>query len=268
MRNLNNSLPGNSPQKQQIGEPPEQLLQDFKAAALAVTKLYKTAASDQAKARSDGYQVALDELLAFLDKENIGLSDGEGWRIRIWATERLDGRDQVSQQIESDDELVEKADRASSPITQRSQSTNQLTSTARMPSPPRMEPSEPRGVLSPTPDEPSAIIQPPTQDTFNFRSSLNYPQDTDVTLADLNLSDGSRAHNQDPPTSSHASAGVSVSRPSRTHARNNNHAPRLNARSTTTIGRGTGQKRKINPLEFFDFGRDGFSGGGKRGRFT
>ena len=81
MRSLNTSLPGTSPPKQQKGEPPEQLLQAFKAAALSVTKLYKTAAADQGRTRAEGYQDALDELLAFLDREDIGLSDGEGWRI-------------------------------------------------------------------------------------------------------------------------------------------------------------------------------------------
>ena len=72
MRSLNTSLPGTSPSKQHGSEPPEQLLQAFKAAALSVTKLYKTAALDQTRARSEGYQDALDDLLSFLDKEDIG----------------------------------------------------------------------------------------------------------------------------------------------------------------------------------------------------
>src|ERR1700709_2857179 len=130
MRSLNTSLPGTSPPKQYHGEPPEQLLQSFKAAALSVTKLYKTAAADQGRARAEGYQDALDELLAYLDKEDIGLSDGEGWKIRRWATERLDGRDTVSQNMESDDETGDKADRASSPEVQRSQSRTRLSPAA------------------------------------------------------------------------------------------------------------------------------------------
>src|SRR5450432_3759901 len=110
MRSLNTSLPGASPSKQQMPEPPEQLLSAFKAAALSVTKLYKTAAVDLARARSEGYQDALDELLAFLDKEDIGLTDGEGWRIRRWATERLD--------VESEDEPGQ-PERGSSPVLER-----------------------------------------------------------------------------------------------------------------------------------------------------
>ncbi|RAL65399.1 hypothetical protein DID88_000967 [Monilinia fructigena] len=67
MRSLNTSLPGGkSPSKQQNVEPPQQLLiAQFKAAALSVTNLYKTAAADQARARAEGYQDALDELLSF-----------------------------------------------------------------------------------------------------------------------------------------------------------------------------------------------------------
>src|SRR5271170_1311326 len=132
MRSLNTSLPGTSPSKQHGTEPPEQLLQAFKAAALSVTKLYKTAAADQNRARSEGYQDALDELLAFLDREDIGLSDGEGWKIRRWATERLDGRgDSGSQTMESEDEAAEKTDGVSSPELHRSQSATRLSSTAR-----------------------------------------------------------------------------------------------------------------------------------------
>ena len=70
--------------------PPEQLLQAFKTAALSVTNLYKSAVTDQNNSRAAGYQDALDDLLRFLDSENLGLQDGEGWRVRQWATERYD----------------------------------------------------------------------------------------------------------------------------------------------------------------------------------
>ena len=70
--------------------PPEQLLQAFKTAALSVTNLYKSAVTDQNNSRAAGYQDALDDLLRFMDSENLGLQDGEGWRVRRWATERYD----------------------------------------------------------------------------------------------------------------------------------------------------------------------------------
>jgi len=277
MRSLNTSLPGTSPPKQQANEPPEQLLQAFKAAALSVTKLYKTAAADQVRARSEGYQDALDELLAFLDKEDIGLSDGEGWRIRRWATERLDGRDgrdTVSQHMESDDESGEKVDLGSSPEIHRSQSTTQYPSTnraTRTASPARAE-SMP--LLTPTShttleDSPSMI---PPQGQFTFRSAQTYPQDSDMTLSDLNLSDNNRVDGQH----SNPSSTFTISRPSRPNQRHNNHPTRLSTRSSTSLGKGIGQKRKLNigdVAEYFDLsnfgnGKDTCGGGGKRGRFV
>lgn len=85
MRSLNRSLPSSAPIQTRTA-PPEQILQAFKQAALSVTNLYKAAATDQEKARQTGYQDAIEDLLHFLDRENIGLQDGEGWRIREWAT--------------------------------------------------------------------------------------------------------------------------------------------------------------------------------------
>jgi hypothetical protein len=281
MRSLNTSLP--SPPKQ-APEPPEQLLQAFKAAALSVTKLYKTAALDQNRARSEGYQDALDDLLAFLDKEDIGLSDGEGWRIRRWATERLDGRDSISQNMESDDE-TEKPDQGSSPMLHRTQSVTQLS--ARTSSPPRAEsappatsaaqaiPVAPAAPAAPIPEQPPAM-QPPTT-TFTFRSSQMYPQDAEMTLPDTDLPD-SRGQLGETPVLSHTmhgpSASITITRPSRLASRHNNQSSnRHNTRSTSLLGRGAGQKRKINYQDFFDIsnighGKDGFGGGGKRGKFA
>lgn len=275
MRSLNTSLPGTSPPKQQAGEPSEAILTAFKAAALSVTNLYKSAARDQGRQRAEGYQDALDELLSFLDKEDIGLTDGEGWRIRRWATERLDGRDSVSQNMESDDETAEKTDRASSPVLQRSQSATRLSSTAnptRTVSPARTDSATP-AIVTPTAENPPPNLMPP-QNTFTFRSSHQYPQDADIILSDLDLSDNTRAPSHDGSVASHASntttSGITLTRPRNRH---NNHSARLSQRTGSTIGRGAGQKRKINLGDFFDIGnlghgKDSFGGGGKRGRFA
>ena len=83
--------------------PPEQLLQAFKSAALSVTNLYKSAVQDQNNSRAAGYQDALDDLLRFLDSENLGLQDGEGWRVRQWVTERYVGTaNQAPPEIDDD----------------------------------------------------------------------------------------------------------------------------------------------------------------------
>lgn len=269
MRSLNTSLPGATPSKAQA-DPPEQLLTAFKAAALSVTNLYKSAAANQGRARLEGYQDALDELLAFLDREDIGLSDGEGWRVRRWATERLDGRDSVSQSMESDDDS-EKTERGSSPVLQRSQSATRVSATSnptRMASPARPESQAPPTVITPSSEETPVNMMPP-QATFTFRSQHSYPQDADTILSDLETSDSTRTQSHDGSVSSNT-PGITVTRQSR--ARHNNTSSRLNPRPTNSIGRGAGQKRKINFGEFFDIGnlghKDGSGGGGKRGRFA
>ncbi|KAF7542746.1 hypothetical protein G7Z17_g11318 [Cylindrodendrum hubeiense] len=221
----------------------EQLLDVFKAAALSVTKLYKTSAAAQSKARADGYQDCLDDLLSFLDKGSMGLGDGEGWRIRRWATERLDGRETGGQSLESEDE-VEKAETASSPEITRSNSASQLSTQVRTDSAP---PSIP-----PIAEEPAPIIVP-TQDTFTFQSTHAYPN-----IATLDLSD-SRPH--DGP--SLASARASKARMSASTSR---PVPRPGAH----LAQRAGSKRKLNFDEIFDLGslggKDPFGSGGKRNR--
>lgn len=270
MRSLNTSLPGTSPSKQ-ANEPPEQILSAFKAATLSVTKLYQTAAADQGRARSEGYQDALDDLLAFLDKEDIGLSDGEGWRIRRWATERLDGRE--SQNLESDDEAADKTDGASSPEIHRSQSATRLSSTARgatrTASPARAESATPHTANSPAASDPANIVP---QGVFTFRSAQQYPQDSDMNLSDLS-NDPSENRREGSHTSN--PSAISIARP-RTNQRHTGHSARQNTRTVTSLGRGAGQKRKITAgdiADYFDFSnfgnsKDTFGGGGKRGRFV
>ncbi|KAF4971439.1 hypothetical protein FSARC_1748 [Fusarium sarcochroum] len=224
-------------------ETPEQLLDVFKAAALSVTKLYKTSAAAQSKARADGYQDCLDDLLQFLDKQGMGLDDGEGWKIRKWATERLDGRENGYLNPESEDE-VEKAETASSPELARPNASSQQTAQMRTDSAP---PSIPPIIQEPTP------IVVPTQDNFTFQSSHAYPN-----IATLDLSD-SRPHDDQP---------VAPARPSKT---------RLSGNSSRSLPRGpghlvqrAGSKRKLNFDEIFDLGslggKDPFGNGGKRGR--
>ncbi|PBP18617.1 hypothetical protein BUE80_DR010631 [Diplocarpon rosae] len=268
MRSLNSSLPGpGSTPSAARHDPPEQLLTAFKAAALSVTNLYKSAAANQGRARSEGYQDALDELLSFLDKEEIGLSDGEGWRIRRWATERLDGK---IPSVDSEDEASDKdkTDRGSSPVLQRAQSStrapasNPVRTASPIRTPIRTDSTPPPSSFPATLESvPTPSLLPP-QTTFTFRSSHQYPQDADIILSDLESSETTRT------------LDAAATRPSRTR-----HNSRPGTRPTNSIGRGAGQKRKINFGEFFDIGnlgqgrdRDGLGGGGggggKRSRFV
>ncbi|CAJ2502301.1 Uu.00g096950.m01.CDS01 [Anthostomella pinea] len=253
------AMRGSSPPKNLVSsDSPEQLLDAFKAAALSVTKLYKTSAAAQAKSRSDGYQDCLDDLLAFLDRRHFGLSDGEGWQIRRWATERLDGRDSVSQIMESEDE-TDKAEAGSSPELHRPGGANHTPAMRTEPPPAAQTPA-----VSPIVEEPPTITVP-TQDNFTFQSSHPYPQDSYLNLANLDLSDPIRSNDN----TTQAPSAVSVPHPTRPRSTKRGHR----SRNTTTnhLGKGAGQKRSINFAELFDVGgvgKDMFAREGKRSRHT
>ncbi|KAI3548232.1 hypothetical protein CPAR01_03634 [Colletotrichum paranaense] len=267
MRSLNTSLPGASAAAKQPtqNDSPEQLIDAFKAAALSVTKLYKTSAAAQSKARMDGYQDCLDDLLSFLDNERIGLGDGDGWRIRSWATERLDGaRDAGSQNAESDDE-ADKAETASSPELNRTSSSTQLSSQLRTDSAP---PSIPQPIEEEEQEgrEPISVTVP-TADSFTFQSSHPWPpqpqqQDAYLNLANLDLSD-SRTHDASSTTTNPATRTARPRHPA--------NMPRSASRQGSNLGRGAGSKRKINFAEIFDLSsldKNMFGGGPKRSRHT
>jgi hypothetical protein len=245
------------------GESPEQLVNAFKAAALSVTKLYKTSAAAQAKARSDGYQDCLEDLLAFLDREQVG----EAWKIRKWATERQDGRsDGVSQKEESDDD-VEKAETASSPEMHRVQRPNEM-SRQRSPGHMRTDSAPPTAssTVKAASEEPEIVV--PTQDVFSFRSTVPYPSDPSLNIADLDLSDAvaRREVNMTP-------APTIISTPRSNRSRHGGNS-RPSGRSGAQLGRGAGSKRKLNFAEIFDLASLGYPkdmfgngpGNGKRSR--
>ena len=273
MRSLNTSLP-RSPRRRKSNPPPEKLIQTFKAAALSVTNLYKTAAADQAQARDAGYQDALDDVLAFLDKENLGLGDGEGWRVRQWATERLDGSPIVHGISESDDDRGEtvKRARSSSPVTQpiANQETGSSRHMSRSISPPS------RAVSAPTTAQPSSeqhINPPSVTEVFSFHSGPNHPQDIEMQTND---SSGTTVSQADPqaqgqvPISGPAVRVEVLPRAPRISHRSGRHNTRATG-GTRSLGTGAGAKRGFRFGDYeFDLGegRDGPGGGGKRGRFS
>lgn len=239
-----------------------ELLDAFKAAALSVTKLYKTSAKAQAKSRADGYQDCLEDVLAFLDREHLGLHNDEAQRIRKWVTDRIEGRDATSPPLESDDE----ADRSDAPVSSSPQMQRAVPAAA-----PRQrdksegqfrDASAPPILAVPVPPSPAVEevdIVVPSQDTFNFQASHPYPHDEAMRLANLNLSDAQTI------------SPSSTARPTPRSVRNRNGRPG----ARTSLGRGAGQKRKVNLDEIFDLGsleygngKDMFGGGGKRGRFV
>jgi hypothetical protein len=257
MRSLNTSLPSSTPRPQ----PPEQLLQSFKAAALSVTNLYKNAVCEQAQAKQAGYQEAIEDLLQFLDKENLGLGGGEGWKIRQWATERSDGTG-----TPSDDDESEKQPRSTSPAATRKeqpQTESVRQSPKSIPSDESVAAQQQPTLSNPQVTEASPLDRPAI---FTFSAGPSFPpcQEHDV---DMQPSDSSTASSQD-------GSSVSVSvlpRNSRQQTRHNNFS-RANPRaSTREPSLGLGSKRKFAVPDFFDIsgvGNRDIFGGGKRGRFT
>ncbi|OAP65604.1 hypothetical protein AYL99_01576 [Fonsecaea erecta] len=258
MRSLNTSLPSTRP------APPEQLLQAFKSAALSVTNLYKSAAADQNASRQAGYQDALEDLLSFLDKENLGLQDGEGWRVRQWATERYEGSTR-HHQIESDD------DRSETGQGQRQQGIistgDQLVATpaAVQPGPARAESG------TQTDDQQSSVSEEQPTATAMYHFGGN----TASTSLDDMLTDGEDGASTEAQASSSTSGNTSRAtfvnnRGNRTPHRSSNQ--KYGTRSSTrefTFTAGT--KRKFPIHDFFDISsipsRDGFENS-KRGRLS
>ncbi|PYH90189.1 hypothetical protein BO71DRAFT_452938 [Aspergillus ellipticus CBS 707.79] len=255
MRSLNTSLPSSTPRPQ----PPEQLLQSFKAAALSVTNLYKNAVFEQAQAKQAGYQEAIEDLLHFLDRENLGLGDGEGWTVRQWATERSDGTG-----APSDDDEVEKQARGTTPTPARKAKPEpERTRQPSKSSSPAAEEQPPPPSSSPPVPEPNSFDRPTI---FTFTSGPTFPQTSDQDM-DIQSSDNSTPASQD-------GAPVSVSVLPRNSRQQNRHSTfsRTNSRpSARDSSVGIGSKRKLAVPDFFDLSglgnRDMF-GGGKRGRFT
>ncbi|KAK5010188.1 hypothetical protein LTR60_005018, partial [Cryomyces antarcticus] len=250
MRSLNKSLPRASSSKQPVSQTPEQLLQAFKTAALSVTNLYKTAASDQTRARSAGYQEALDDLLVFLDRENLGLGDGEGWKVRQWATERLDGSIPGHVASDSDEEVEEeKRARSSSPVIQRKGSSDtstsipvpEATSPARTGSAPPTVTAGPEMFAAPEPP----VLSVPQASSFTFRSSHSYPTGHDIEIEPTDYASPSTA------TTTPSLRLDTLPRHSR-NSRHNAHLSRINNRPSSNLGSGAGAKRKTPFGDFFD----------------
>ncbi|KAL5116874.1 hypothetical protein ACEQ8H_005226 [Pleosporales sp. CAS-2024a] len=230
--------------------------QSFRTAALNVTNLYKAALADLDRARSDGNQDALDELLEFLDRENIGHGNGEGWKIRQWVAERLEGALPKQTGSDSDeDELEDKRARSSSPIMEHSvvpdysaAQENIVEATHRSDSAPPLQPE------APNPEGDMASMN----HVFQFSASPSYPP---TNTSDNTVSEFTAAARRGFPN-----ARRSSNRPS------SRSLPRSAAQTLLQLGNGAGQKRRIMHdffnVDGFNDRRDGSSGGPKRGRMT
>ncbi|PVH98278.1 hypothetical protein DM02DRAFT_615934 [Periconia macrospinosa] len=248
MRSLNTSLP-KTRRRQPTPQPDTH--QSFRSAALTVTNLYKAALADIDRSRSDGYQDALEDLIGFLDKENLGISDGEGWRIRQWATERLDGSLPVQSTSESDDEDDKRA-RSSSPIMERNSSPEETRT---------VEPAHRSDSATPpvAAELPTDADMTPLPTMFHFSSPQAYPSSAPSDGTSYDLPAAARRAFPPPRRTTHRSS-----------SRNLRQSAAQNIVNIAS-GTGTGQKRKIMH-DFFNIDmndrRDGPGGGPKRGRMS
>ncbi|KAK4920386.1 hypothetical protein LTR66_016733, partial [Elasticomyces elasticus] len=234
MRSLNKSLP--SSKSNTSGVSADQIAA-FRSAALAVSTLFKAGINENESSRQAGYQDCLGDLLKFLDSENLALQDGEGWRVRQWATAKYDIPNTEEEGSEVDHSEEEQAQRATTAEPQ-TQSQPQQTPDNTTPSSPIQE----------TPRPPPAAI-------FQFSAGTDSAMQTDET--------------QSAPTTRQASpqASRSTPKPPRNHNRHNNkHGQRSTTRAVA------GSKRKMpfpDMAEIFDFGfstrKDGFGGSGGGG---
>ncbi|CBX91696.1 hypothetical protein IAQ61_010993 [Plenodomus lingam] len=249
MRSLNTSLPKTRRQPD--------VHQSFRTAALNVTNLYKSALADIDNARNDGYQEALDELLAFLDRENMGMGDGEGWRIRQWATERLDGSQPKQSSSDSDEDyLDERRARSSSPVLEGNMASEDARTGGEnidmaqrsdsAPPPVHMEASTTEADLSSL----HHVFQFSAPHTPAFGPTSENNPATDMSAAARRAFPSPRRSNN------------------RSSSRN---LQRSVAQNLLQLGSGAGQKRRLMNdffnIDGFNDRRDGSSGGGsKRGR--
>ncbi|KAL1310659.1 hypothetical protein AAFC00_000926 [Neodothiora populina] len=267
LRNLRTSLPRTSP----ASGSPHELLNAFKAAALSVTNLYKTAATEQARTRAAGYQDALDDLLTFLDLENLGLGvDGEGWRVRQWATERYHGTagGHSDDEDEREEQQQEPVTRQESPEVHRKQEQHEQTNDPSSPSATRQEEDVKVEAV------PIAHNNP---DMSTFRSSLPYPsgnhdRDTEMDAPSLPSDHASATASG---TQQQHSSPVALNLGSRQRSNRNIHRHTSNGNNrstsfnnnnnnnnnttTSSLGVGAGSKRRMP--DFFDIsGFGGFGG--------
>ncbi|KAF1360957.1 hypothetical protein EJ07DRAFT_113740 [Lizonia empirigonia] len=249
MRSLNKSLP-------QTKRQPD-VHQSFKKAALQLTNLYKSALADADRARSDGYQEALDDLLLFLDKENLGVGDGEGWRIRQWATERLDGPRLANSDEDDENDMDDKRARSSSPIMERN-----ISPEATRTPPLHADAAQRPDSAPPVPLEASVTEadMSPLHHVFQFSSPQPYPLSVNAENAFGDFGAAARRAFPTPRRERHAN---------RSSSRNLQRAATQNL---FQLGQGAGQKRRMMDSFHPDGAndrRDGAGGGGpKRGRMT
>jgi hypothetical protein len=114
MDSLHGSLPFTSTRRNAVLVP-------FRETARTLTNLFKTASAEIDRAYADGARDALEQLLGQMDRESLGLSDGEGWRVRqlimgIMQTQSTSSWQQPEEDMDQDDQAPAPSSPLSSPV--------------------------------------------------------------------------------------------------------------------------------------------------------
>jgi hypothetical protein len=176
MNSLQGSLPLSASRRNNVLAP-------FRETACSLTALFKTAQNEIDRAYADGARSALEQLLSGMDRENLGLEEGEGWRVRqmvMGLYEGLQADEGVGRVVapSSEPEEEQEMDRtslASSPV--RQQEIRPVGTLAHATRSLSQQPiiEEPEEEASPKETAPQNTTgQLPTTD-FDFRSSYASP---------------------------------------------------------------------------------------------
>ncbi|KAF2020375.1 hypothetical protein BU24DRAFT_382242 [Aaosphaeria arxii CBS 175.79] len=257
MRSLNRSLP-KTKSLSQASQP--DVTQSFRAAALTVTNLYKSAMAEIDKSHAEGYQEALKDILALMDRENLGAREGEGSRIRNWVSERVDGSLPGNSNSDSEEEIMEEKEekrvRSSSPALERNVSPEEsrASESTHADIVHRSDSAPPPLPMEATTTDPESGL--PTS-MFQFSSPHVWP-----------ATPASESPNMD-------ASRRPLATPRRT-PRTNRSMQRAAAQNIFSLGNGAGQKRRMMQ-DFFNIdglndrregGGGGGGGGSKRGRMS
>ncbi|RPA78583.1 hypothetical protein BJ508DRAFT_154263 [Ascobolus immersus RN42] len=207
---LSGSLPAN--QK----PPSDNVLDEFKTAALSVTRLYKAASKAADAARVEGYQNCLGDLLTLLEAD----PQLHPTTIRAWALERYHAADRERRAGSTEEELRggrEEMERDTAMETNDHGATdqssmnvgNQYTQEDTPTHSPAPSFSQAPAMMSIPTEMQSWSAQPPSAPNFTFRSEMRAPRHPPPPMGDtcFNLNNAARPHHVQQIRTPPASAG-------------------------------------------------------------
>lgn len=280
MRSLNTHLPRSTTAASQHATnkpltlppaPEATLLSEFKAAALSVTNLYKSAFSLQDYCQDLGYSAALNDLLAYLDAQYADHMTSELLLTRRWISHRLAERMHGKYPIpvprtekSKETERTSEFDKESDDDSAEKQEPEPESSPPPIPeeTPPQEDGDSERGQSSPI------RMDRDSPEIFTFRSHLPTNHHRAASDGQVTLPTCAPIFVDHPVESNPSPAPGFRSTRLQAARKRGSGSSRIASRPSQPLGTGAGQKRKVAFTDFFDIGdsKEGGNGGGKRGR--